>query len=125
MESKGISADKLYSLVFLKFLYIPLKNFTICTARCYASAVLAMVLCPSVCLSVCPSVTSQCSTKMAKPRITQTTPCDSPGRLSFWCQRSPRHLTGVTPYGAPNAGAVGQNRRLSTNNRLYLENGTR
>jgi len=26
--------------------------------------------------------------------------------------------------GAPNAGGVGQNRRLSTNNRLYLENGT-
>jgi len=25
------------------------------TARCYASAVLAMGLCPSVCLSVCPS----------------------------------------------------------------------
>ena len=27
--------------------------------------------------------------------------------------------------GAPNAGGVNQNRRLSTNNRLYLENGTR
>ena len=25
----------------------------------------------------------------------------------------------------PNASGVGQNRRLSTNNRLYLENGTR
>ena len=29
------------------------------------------------------------------------------------------------PTGAPNAGGVGQNRRLSTNNRLYLENGKR
>jgi len=29
------------------------------------------------------------------------------------------------PTGAPNAGGVGQNRRLSTNNQLYLENGTR
>jgi len=29
------------------------------------------------------------------------------------------------PTGEPNAGGVGQNRRLSTNNRLYLENGTR
>ena len=29
------------------------------------------------------------------------------------------------PTVAPNAGGVGQNRRLSTNNRLYLENGTR
>ena len=32
---------------------------------------------------------------------------------------------GSTPTGAPNAGGVGQNRQLSTNNRLYLENGTR
>jgi len=32
---------------------------------------------------------------------------------------------GSPPMGAPNAGGVGQNRRLSTNNRLYLENGTR
>jgi len=32
---------------------------------------------------------------------------------------------GSTPAGAPNAGGVSQNRRLSTNNRLYLENGTR
>ena len=32
---------------------------------------------------------------------------------------------GSPPTGAPNAGGVSQNRRLSTNNRLYLENGTR
>jgi len=32
---------------------------------------------------------------------------------------------GSPPTRAPNAGGVGQNRRLSTNNRLYLENGTR
>ena len=50
----------------------------------------------SVCL--CPSVTSRSSTKTAKRRITQTTPHDSPGSLVFWCQRSPRNLTGVTPY---------------------------
>jgi len=49
------------------------------TARCYASAVLAMALCPSVRLSV----TSRCSTKTAKRRITQTTPHDSPGTLVF------------------------------------------
>ena len=29
------------------------------------------------------------------------------------------------PTGAPNAGGVGQNWRLLTNSRLYLENGTR
>ena len=49
------------------------------TARCYASAVLAMGLCP--CL--CPSVTSRNSTKTAKFRITQTTPHDSPVTLVF------------------------------------------
>jgi len=32
---------------------------------------------------------------------------------------------GSPPTGAPNAGGVGQLRRLSTNDRLYLENGTR
>jgi len=29
---------------------------------------------------------------------------------------------GSPPTGAPDAGGVGQNRRLSTNNRLHLEN---
>ena len=32
---------------------------------------------------------------------------------------------GSPPTGAPNAGGVGQNRQLSTNNRLHLENGKR
>ena len=67
------------------------------TARCYASAVLAMALCPSVSVSL--SVTSRCSTKTAKRRITYTTPHDSPGTLVFRSQRSPRNSTGVTPYG--------------------------
>ena len=40
------------------------------TARCNASAVLAMALCPSVRQSVCPSVTSRSSTKKAKRRHT-------------------------------------------------------
>ena len=52
----------------------------------------------SVCLSVSVSVTSRCSTKMAKQRITQTTPHDSSGTLVFCRQRSPRNSTGVTPY---------------------------
>ena len=64
------------------------------TARCYASAVLAMALCPSV----RPSVTSRCSTK-TELRITQTTPHDSAGILVFFCERSPQNSTGVTPYG--------------------------
>ena len=76
-------------------------------------------------VSLCLSVTSRSSTKTAKRRMTQT-PHDTTGTLVFWCQRSPRNSTGITPYGAPNAGGVGQNRRLSTiYNRLYLENGKR
>jgi len=85
-------------------------QFVVFAARCYT-------------LSVRLSVTSRWSTKTAKRRITQTTQHDSAGTLVFWFQRSPRNSTRVTPYGAPNAGAVGQNRRPSTNNRLYLENG--
>ena len=53
--------------------------YVVITARCYASAVLAMGLCLFVCLSV----TSQSSTKTAKCRITQTTPYDTPGSLVF------------------------------------------
>jgi len=53
------------------------------TARCYASAVLAMGLCLCLCLCLCPSVTSRCSTKTAKHRITQTTSHDSTGTLVF------------------------------------------
>ena len=70
------------------------------TARCYASAVLAMDLCPSVCVCVClsVSVTSRCCTKTAKRIFAQTTRHDTAGTLVFWCQRSPRNSTGVTPY---------------------------
>ena len=67
--------------------------YSVFTARCYASAVLAMALCPSVRLSVRPSVRP--STKTAKRRITQTTPHDSPRTLVFWRQRFPRNSTGV------------------------------
>ena len=76
-------------------------------------------------VSVHLSVTSRCSTKTAKYGITQTTPHDSPGTLVFWSRRSPRNSTGVTPYGGAKCRWGGKNRRLSTNNRLYLENGTR
>jgi len=98
----------------------PTPHHSVFTARCYAYTVLAKGLCPSV------SVTSRCSTKTAKRRITQTTPHDTPGTLVFWRQRSPRNSTGITPpTRAPNAGGVGQNRRLSTYIRLYLKNGKR
>jgi len=81
----------------------------------------------SVSVCRCPSVTSRCSTKTAKRRITQTTPHDTPRDSSFLLPKiSAKFDRGhAPPTGAPNAGGVGQNRRLSTNNRLYLENGTR
>ena len=52
-------------------------SFFIFTARCHASAVLAMARCPSLRLSI----TSRSSTKTAKRRIAQTTQHDSPGTL--------------------------------------------
>ena len=71
----------------LMLLSVTVRNVTVIvnvfTARCYASAVLAMALCPSVSPSVRMSVTSRSSTKTAKRRITQTTPHDSPGTLVF------------------------------------------
>jgi len=103
------------------------QKLYIFTARCYASVVLAIGLCPSVSVSL--SVTSRSSTKTAKHRITQTTPHDSTGTLVFYCHTIAQDLReirpGSSPTMAPNAGGVGHNGRLSTNNRLYLENGTR
>jgi len=47
------------------------------------SAVYAVVMCLCVCLCVCVFVTLQYSIKMAKCRITQIMPHDSPGTLVF------------------------------------------
>jgi len=55
--------------------------------------------CVRLCLSVSVSVTSRCSTKTATHKITQTKPHDSSGTLVFWCQRSLRNSTRVTPSG--------------------------
>jgi len=79
----------------------------------------------SVCPSVYLSITSRSSAKTAKRRITQTSPHNSPGTLVFWCQRSPLNSTGVTPYGGAKCRWGGSKSRLSTNNRLHLDNGTR
>ena len=71
------------------------------------------------------SVTSRRSTKTAKRRITQTKPPDCTGTLVFDTKDLREIRPRSPPTRAPNAGGVGQNRRLLTNNRLYLENGTR
>jgi len=46
----------------------------------------------SVCLSVC---LSQVGVLLKRLNVGSH---DSPGTLVFWCQRSPRNSTGVTPY---------------------------
>ena len=99
------------------------RNYTsstvavIFTARCYACAVIAMGLCLCLCLSV----TCRCSTKTAKHRITQRILHDSSGSLFLAAKDVREILPGSPPTGTPNAGGVGQNRRLSTNNWLYLD----
>jgi len=62
------------------------------TARCYASAVLAMALCLSVCPSVC---LSQVGVLLKRLNMGLHEQCDSPGTLVFWRQRFPRNSTGV------------------------------
>jgi len=64
------------------------------TVWCYNSVVHAIVF-----PSFHPSVTSRHCTKMAKFRITQTTPYDSPATQVFLCQKSLRNSNVVTPYG--------------------------
>jgi len=76
-------------------------------------------------VSVCLSDTSRSATKTAKRRITQTTPHDSSGTLVFWCQRSPRNSTKVTPYEGAECKWGGSKSATFDKNRLYLENGTR
>ena len=49
--------------------------------------------------SVRPSVTSQCTTKTAKRRITQTTPHDSPGILVFYAKDLREILPGQPVLG--------------------------
>jgi len=67
------------------------------------------------------SVTSRSSTKTAKHIGSQKQHHTIAQGLLF---SDAKDLREIRP-GSPNAGGVGENRRLSTNNRLYLENCTR
>ena len=81
-RSSAISPfDRVHTTSYWTLIETVRLSCTVFTARCYASAVLAMGLCLCLCLSV--SVTSRSSTKTAKRMITQTTPHDSPGTLVF------------------------------------------
>jgi len=90
--------------------------------RCYACAVLAMGLC--LCLSVCLSqvgvLLKRLNTGLHKQNHTIAQ------GLWFSGAKDLREIRPESPPTmTPNAGGVGQNRRLLTNNRLYLESGTR
>jgi len=65
-------------------------------ARRHAGTVFAVV----ACLSVCLSVTSRSCTKMAKHRITQTTPYNSPWGLQFYVAKDLYEI----PMGLPPTG---------------------
>jgi len=101
-------------------------SITKITARCYASAVLAMGLCPSMSVSVCVCL-SQAGVLLKRQNVgSQKQNHTIPQGLLFSDAKGLREIRPGSPStGAPNAGGVGQNRRLSTNNRLYLENGKR
>jgi len=76
--------------------------------RRYASAVFAVIACLSVCLSLYPSVTKRYCIKMAKHKISRTTPHVITGTLVLWWYRSLRIRMGSSPTEAPNAGGVGK-----------------
>jgi len=78
----------------------------------------------SVCLSVCLSQVGVLLKRLNGGSHKQHRTI--PQGLSFSNASDLREIRpGSPPTRAPNAGGVGQNHRLSTNNRLYLENGTR
>jgi len=78
-----------------------------------------------MCLSLHPSVTSRYCITMAECMITQTMLHDSPGTRNFLMPRTVLKLELSPLVGVPNAGRVGENWQLSTNNTLCLVNGTR
>jgi len=87
-----------------------------------------MGLCLCLCLSVCLSVRlSQVGVLLKRQNVgSHKQHYTIPQGLYFPGAKDLREIRpGSPPTRVPNAGGVGQNRRLSTNNRLYLENGTR
>ena len=87
------------------------------TARCYASAVLAMAPCLSVCLSVRPS---QVGVLLKRLNVGSHKQHHTIAQgLQFSDAKDLLEVRpGSPPTGAPNAGGVGRNLRLSTNNWL-------
>ena len=88
--------------------------------RRYASVVCfgPVSVCLSVCLSQVGVLLKRLKCKQKHRTIAQ--------EFYFSVAKDFREIRpGSTPVGAPNAGGVGQNRRILTDNWIYLENGTR
>ena len=92
------------------------------TARCYASAVLAMGLRPSVCLCLLQVGVLLKWLNVGSNKQHHTI---SQGRLFSDAKDLSEIRPGSPATRAPNAGGMGQNLLLLTNNRLYLEIGRR
>ena len=123
-NQNGFTRDKGHALADVRHQFDSDSVEILFTARCYASAVLAMALCPSVRLSVRPSQVGVLLKRLnvGSHKLHHTIPQG----LQFSDAKDLREIRpGSPPAGAPNTGGVGQNRRLSTNCWLYLENGTR
>ena len=80
----------------------------------------------SVCLSVCVCL-SQVRALLKRLNVGSHKQHHTIGQgLQFSDDKDLREIRpGSPPTREPNAGGVGQNRRILTNNRLYIENGTR
>ena len=83
-----------------------------------------MGLCLSVCVCVCLSQVGVLLKRLNTGSHKQNHTI-AQGLLFFDAKDLREIRPGSPPTRAPNAGGVGQNRRLSTNNWLYLENGKR
>ena len=120
-----VSSEVLGILVlFFSYIFVSLP-----CARLFLSALERTLIHPIVlhhivfiCLSVCLSVTIRFCT-IAKRRITQTVPYDSPGSLVLCCQRSRRNSNGIITVCAKNVRRCGRlNRLFSTNISVHLRN---
>jgi len=105
---------QLMPLPLLPLSLASVKSRLVFTARCYASAVLAMALCPSLCPSVRPT---QVGVLLKRLKVGSHKQHHTIARrLEFSDAKDLREIPPRSPHaGAPNTGEVGQNRRLSTN----------
>ena len=119
---------RLHSKLVIKIFYPLLIEIqpTVFTVRAMLCAVYAMAVCLCVSLSVCLCL-SQVGVLLKRLNVGWRKERRMIAQ-GFWFSDVKNLFeiqTRSPPTGAPNAGGVGRSWRLSTNNSLYLENGTR